>query len=124
MSEFFGHLWQRIKAVPLGIWAALAAAGALLWMYLRGRRLEAEIARAKLREDAARAAAESAKSEGRAQTHLEKADEHASRADLLEKRRKTIQKADKKERKRLSALHPDEVTAEFLKLAKRKKVQR
>ena len=122
-AAFWTHPWNRMKAVPVGVWAALGAASALLFMYLRGRRLEAEVTRATMKMMAARAASESAKSEGRAETHMEKAGEHAKRASDLEDIRERIQDASHTEQKRLAAMPPDKVTSEFLKLAERKKVR-
>jgi hypothetical protein len=119
----WAHLWNRMKAVPVGVWAALGAGLALFVMYLRGRRLEAEVVRATMKTMAARAAAESARSEGRAETHMAKAAEHGRRALALEEAREKILGAEKTEQKRLAALPPDKVTSEFLKLAERKKAQ-
>ena len=42
---FWAHIWNRLKAVPVGVWAALAVAMSILGLYLRGRRLEAELGR-------------------------------------------------------------------------------
>ncbi len=119
--SFWAHVWERLKAVPIGIWAALGAALALLLMYLRGRRLEAELAVSKLKTHAADAAAQSARSEGRAQVHLEKADVHAERAGRLQVQYEEVSKLGKAEQKRIAALPSSKITSEYLKLAAKEK---
>lgn len=117
----WAYLWSRMKAVPAGVYAALGAALALFFMYARGRRLEAELAHARLLTEAANAAASSAKTEGKAQVHLAAADEHAKRAELLQKHVITLGNAEVEEQKRIAALPATQVTAEFLKLAQQKR---
>jgi hypothetical protein len=118
------HLWNRLKAVPLGVWAALGAALTILLMFLRGRRLEAELARQRLRVEAADAAALSARSDGAARVHLDRADEHAAKADALQDKAIRVRLLAREEHKRLAALPPDAVTDEYLKLAEKKRVDR
>jgi hypothetical protein len=120
---FWAHTWNRLKAVPLGVWAALGVATTILFMYLRGRRLEAELARERLRVEAADAAALSARSDGAAQVHLERADEHSAKADALQDKALRVRMLAREEHKRIAALPPNAVTDEYLKLAEKKKVR-
>lgn len=113
----WNHIWNRLKAVPIGLWAALGAALALFVMYLRGRRLEAELAAAKLKSHAADAAAKSASSEGRAQVHLEVANKHNARVEELQDKYLALLSVGKETEKHIAALPPDEVTNEYLQLA-------
>ncbi len=116
------YFWSRLKAVPAGLYAAAGAALALLFMYLRGRRLEAELAHARLLTEAANAAAMSAKSEGAAEVHLDAADKHNARAEALQDHALSLVSLEEAEQRRIAALPSKQVTAEFLKLAQRKKV--
>lgn len=122
--SFWTYLWARLKAVPVGVYAALGAALALFALYARGRRLEAELAAAKLNTDLANASAASAASEAAAKVHKEAADVHAQRVEVLETHAATLNAVSKEEQKRLAALPPDQITSEFLKLAKQKRVIR
>ena len=117
----WAYLWSRIKAVPAGVWAAGGVALALLLMYLRGRRLEAELAETKFKMHAADAAATTARNEERAQVHMEAAAAHEQKAEELEKQRETIKKAGVYEQKRIAALPPAKITSEYLKLAAEEK---
>lgn len=119
--SFWQHVWARLKSVPLGVWAALTIGLSILGLYLRGRRLEAELGKAKLAVYASEAKASAANNTGRADAHLQAADAHAERARDLEKTLDTISEASAKEHKRLVALPPEQITAEYLKLAERKK---
>lgn len=119
--SWWPHFYNRVKAVPVGVWAALGAGLTLLLMYLRGRRLEAELAEAKLKSHAADAAAKAARSEGRAQVHMEAAAVHESRAEDLAAKAEEIKKLGAVEQRRIAALPPSKVTSEYLKLAAREK---
>jgi hypothetical protein len=121
---FWAYIWNRLKALPAGVWAALGAALALLGMYLRGRRLEAQLAEARLRAEAAKAAAVGAKAQGAAEVHLDRAKKHEEVADDLQKRVEAVAQARAAERERIANLPPDKVTREFLKLTEKKKRQR
>lgn len=121
---FWAHLWNRIKAVPVGIWAALGVGLSILGLYLRGRRLEAELGRAKLAAQASEAKSKAARASGRADIHLDVADEHNARANELEAKAKLIRTLGDKEQARLAALPPDKVTEEYLKLAEKKRVEK
>ena len=118
--DIWSYLLNRLKAIPLGIYAAAGAALALLGLYLRGRRLEGELAHARLLAEVSSAAAATAKNEGEAQVHLATADMHAVRAEALREHVVTVRAASGVEQQRLAALPPSEVTSEFLKLAQRK----
>ncbi len=117
----WAYLWSRMRAVPAGVYIALSGALALLFMFLRGRRLEGELAHAQLLTAAANAAVVSAASEGEAQIHLDAAAEHASNAAQLQLHVAAVSKLGTAEQARLAALAPSEVTAAFLKLAQSKK---
>lgn len=121
--SWWAHVWERLKGVPLGLWAALGVGLTILGLYLRGRRLEAELGRAKLGEQAAAAKADASRNAGRAEAHLETADLHAARAQELSEKVDKIREAGSKEAQRLAALPPDKITAEYLKLAERKKAE-
>jgi uncharacterized protein YdaU (DUF1376 family) len=118
-----GYIWNRIKAVPAGVWAALGVALSLFFMYLRGRRLEAELAAEKLKTHAADAAAKSARSEGKAQVHLEAAAKHEHRVEELQDKVIEVGQLGKKEQARIEAMPPSKVTSEYLKLATQEKVR-
>jgi hypothetical protein len=92
-------------------------------MYLRGRRLEAELARQRLRVEAADAAALSARSDGAARVHLDRADEHSQKADALQDQAIQVRLLARKEHQRIAALPSNKVTEEYLKLAEKKKVR-
>lgn len=122
-AAFWAHLWNRIKAVPVGVWAALGVGLSILFLFLRGRRLEGELARARIAAQAAESKATAARASGRADIHLDKADEHTERANKLERDAQRIRSLGEKEQKRLAALPPDKVTEEYLKLAEKKRVE-
>jgi hypothetical protein len=111
------YIWNRLRAVPAGVWAALGAGTTLLVLYLRGRRLEAELAQTQLKLHAADAAAKGARSEARAKLHMERADEHNARVVELEKIGAVIEKMGQDEQRRIAALPPSQITAEYLRLA-------
>ena len=117
----WAYLWLRLKAVPAGVYAAVSCAFAILFMYLRGRRLEAELSQARLLTEAATAALAGAKSEGAAQVHLENAALHGARADALQEHVLKMIELGAEEQTHIAALPASEVTAAFLKLAQRTK---
>jgi len=121
--SFWQHVWNRLKAIPVGVWAALGVGLTLLGLYLRGRRLEAEIARTKLKAEAANAKAQAARSGGRAEVHLDAAAKHRERAIALEHSSKVVRAEGEKEQRRLAALPPDKITEEYLKLAMKKRLE-
>lgn len=119
--SFWPHLWNRLKALPAGVWAALGVALTLLGLYLRGRRLEAELAKSLFQTATAKAASVGAKAQGKAEVHLQQAEVHAANALDITKKLDAIQDAGEKERKRLSAMPASQVTDEYLKLIKSQK---
>lgn len=118
--SFWAHLWNRLKAIPVGVWAALGVATTLLGLFLRGKRLEAELAQSKLKEEASKAAVTGALSMGKAQVHLERAGEHAAKAALIEAQLLNIKDQGETEQKRLRAMPPSQVTDEYLKMLRGK----
>jgi hypothetical protein len=119
--SFWAHLWNRLKALPAGVWAALAVGLTLLGLYLRGRRLEAELAKSLFQTATAKAKSVGAKAQGKAEVHLQQAEAHATNAQAISKKLEAIQAAGETERKRLAALPASQVTDEYLKLLKQKK---
>lgn len=117
----WSYLWSRLRAIPAGFYAAGSVAIALLVMYLRGRRLEADLAHARLLTQAAQAAATSAATESAAKVHLAEASKHSAKATSLQRRVMDLNKVSETERKRLAALPASKVNEEFLKLARSKK---
>jgi hypothetical protein len=109
--SFWAYLWNRVKAAAFGFGAAVQAAFLLLGLYLSGKRLEAELAQARLRIEIERAAA----STGRIEMHLERAGVHAAKAALIEAQLGTIREHGAVEQKRLCAMPPAQVTEEYLK---------
>jgi hypothetical protein len=119
---FWAHLWNRLKAVPVGLWAALGVGLSIFGLYLRGQRLAAELGRARLAAHAAESKSKAARASGRADIHLDRADEHNARANELEAQAQKLKLLGEKEQKRLAALPPDKITEEYLKLAEKKRV--
>jgi len=112
--------YARLRAVPVGLWAALGAAAAIFVLFLRGRRLEGEIATAKVAVEAARARAEVSRDQGIAATHLQVAAVKGEEVAKLEAVRSMVRKQGDKERRQLSALSPREVGEAYLKMALKK----
>lgn len=116
--------WEKLKRVPIGLWAAIGVALALLGLYLRGRRLEAELARERLHKTAALARAATAADRGRAEVHLERARVAATRIDHIESARELATASGAREERRLAALPPDKVHEEYMRLIGRKRAER
>ena len=114
-------VWGWLKRVPLGVWAALGAAFALLELYLRGRRLEAELVQARLQQASAQARAGIAKNAGRAEVHLESARKAERRIEEVETARALANASGREDARRLSALSPDLVHSEYMKLLVKKR---
>jgi hypothetical protein len=114
-------LWNKIKRIPAAVAAAVAAGVAILLLYLRGRRLEAELARSRVREEAARAKAHAAEQWGKRAIYEKKADQAAAEARELEKEARRIQEEDLAARKRLDGLTNEEIQKEYEELAERAK---
>lgn len=117
---FWVYVWNRLKAVPTGVWAALAVGGALLKLYLRGERLQAELTKAKFDAGVAQAQAITAENMGSAVAHIEAAQAHAQKASALVNTLTEIQKTGQAEMKRLHTLPPAAVTREYLELLKQR----
>lgn len=116
-------MWEKLKRVPLGLWAALGVALTLLGLYLRGRRLDAELARANLQKVAAKAHAATARNLGKADVHLEQAREAQTRIEIIRAAQQLASMSGKQEERRLVALPPDRVHEEYLKLLEKKRQQ-
>jgi hypothetical protein len=102
------------------LWAALAVAAAVFALFLRGRRLEGELARAKVNAESAKAKAEVARFRGAAEVHLQAAAEKAVKVQRLEATRAAVRESGERERKELSAMSPTELDAAYLALAREK----
>lgn len=107
--------------IPAAFWAAAAAAIAILLLILRGRRLEAEVASAKIREHSAKAKAVTAEAWGKRAIFERQADIAAAEAEEIEKEIKQIEGKGSEERKRLLKLPGHEVHQEYLDIAARAK---
>ncbi len=115
------QIWEKLKRVPVGLWAALGVALALLGLYLRGRRLDAELAKAKLERTVADSRATTAKDQGRAEVYQERVRAADRRIEGIRSARDLAVMAGAAEEKRLAALKPDRVHEEYLKLLERKR---
>jgi hypothetical protein len=112
--RWWDYAWNRLKAIPAGLWAAVAAAGTLLLLYLRGRRLEAELAAERLKAIAAQSAAVTAKHEGRAEVHRQRADEHAQKAVEIAGKVAAVEQQGAVDKKRIATMPSSKVTQEYL----------
>lgn len=106
-----------LRRVPAGVWAALASGLAIFALYLRGRRLEAELAEAKVKHESAMARLSATRDSEKAAVHIEKAATHERKIRELEAARKILAHANEEEAKRLAALPPDRIHEEFLRRA-------
>lgn len=123
MLSFWQHLLNRLRAVPAGVWAALGVATTLLGLYLRGRRLQAELAKAQLDASVAIAASAGAQDLGKAMVHIDNARIHSEKAATIEAQLKVIETAGVKEQARIHAMPPKQVTSEYLERIKASKPQ-
>lgn len=114
-------LWNYLKNVPAGIWAALAVGGVILGLYLRGKRLQAELVKAKFQASVAEAEALTARNQGAAAAHLGAAQEHAQNAAVIETAITEIQATGQADLTRLHAMSAAQVTEDYLKLFQRGK---
>ncbi len=119
MSGWWAALWDRLGRVPAAVWAGLAVAVSIGLLVLRGRRLEAELAQAKVREHSARAKAVTAKAQGRREVHEEAADLAAAEAVELEAEAVRVEVAGSHERERILELSSTERNQEYIELARR-----
>lgn len=119
--SFWQHLLNRLRAVPAGVWAALGVATTLLGLYLRGRRLQGELAKAQLDAAVSKAAASGAQDLGKATVHLDNANTHRIKAAAIEHTLQQIETAGAQEQARIHAMPPKQVTGEYLKMLKDRK---
>ena len=105
--------------IPAALWAALAAGIAILFLILRGRRLEAELAQAKVREHSAKAKAATSEAWGKRAILERQADLAKAEAEELEKEVKQIEGQGEEERKRLLKMSGHEVHQTYLDMAAR-----
>jgi hypothetical protein len=111
---------EVLKRLPLALWGALATGLGVAWLYLKGRRLEAELAKAKVKLEQARATASARRHQANAAHHFNKSLTAADRVTKLEETRKQIARVSLEEQAALSKLPPDKVHKAYLELAKRK----
>jgi hypothetical protein len=112
-----------LQRIPAAFWAALAAGIAILLLVLRGRRLEAELAQAKVREHSAKAKAKTAEAWGKRAILEQQADLAAAEAEEIEKEVQEIESKGEVERKRLLEMPSNEVHKEYQDLAERAKAR-
>lgn len=112
--------WARLRALPAGVWAALGAAAAIFFLYLRGRRLEGEIAKLKVEGETARARAEVARLRGKAEVLTAAAEQKRVEILAVEATRAQLKELGAAERKKLAALSPGELDDAYRKLAQEK----
>lgn len=112
---FWQHLLNRLRAVPAGIWAALGIAVTILSLYLRGKRLQGELVRARADTEAAKAKAAGERDLGKAMAHLDEANAHRAKAEVIKTTLKQIEDVGTNEQKRIQAMSQKQVTAEYLK---------
>ncbi len=117
------RVWDALKRLPASAWVAFGAALALLGLYLRGRRLEAELAQAKLQQVVSQAHAGISKNEGRAAVHLERVKAAERRIEEIETARALATSSGLIEEKRLNALSPDKVHLEYMKILLQKRAE-
>lgn len=110
-----------VSRIPAALWAAVAAGLAILLLVLRGRRLEAELAQAKVREHSAKAKAATAEAWGKRAILERQADLAAAEAEEMEKEVAQIENKGSEERKRLLKLPAHEVHQEYVDMAERAK---
>lgn len=116
-----GVFWRIagwLKRIPLGLWAAGAAALTILGLYLRGQRLHAELAAERLKSVSARAKANAARHNGRAEGYRAEVAQHEMRIDVLEQKRTVLEQLSREDSKRLATLPPDEITEKYLELVR------
>jgi hypothetical protein len=110
-------VWMWLKRIPAALWAATGAALAILLLVLRGRHLEAELAKTRLAEQAARARAVGAKSEGVRVAHEAEAARSKAEAEELEHAAKRVSVRGSEEEQRIAALPSGQVQSEYVKMA-------
>jgi predicted RNase H-like nuclease (RuvC/YqgF family) len=114
-------VWDYLKRVPAAVYAALGTALAIALLVLRGRRLEAELAKSKVREQAEKAKAVTAKHEGRREVHVERAEVARKEAEELQAEVERIEAEGSEDKARIDRLEGTELHEEYLALARRAK---
>jgi len=112
---------NRLLNIPAAIWEALQAAFDFLSMRLRGRHLEAELAKAKVREQTEKSKVHAARNYGARVVYEEHANRAAAEAKELEAEAALLEHDGDKERKRIESLSSAEINREYFKLVKRAK---
>jgi len=121
MKNFFANVWDRLTRVPPAILGAAAAGIAILLLILRGRRLEAELAQAKVREQAAKSRFLAARNWGERAVYERDANQAAAEAKELEDEAKRVEDAGMEELSRIRKLPAHKIHKEYMELARRAK---
>jgi hypothetical protein len=120
LRQKLNRVWEFVSRLPLGLWAALAVGLTMLELYLRGRRLDANLAQEKLQHVASEARANMARNAFREELHLERARIAQHRIEEIETARALAASSGSKEEKRLSTLDAKAVHVEYMKLLMKK----
>lgn len=120
LRRFSESVFERLSRVPLGVWAALGAAFVLFELYVRGRRLDANLAQEKLRHVVAEARANLARNEFREEQHLDRVKAAQHRIEEIETARALVTATGAKEARRLRTLDSKKVHQEYMKLLMKK----
>jgi uncharacterized membrane protein YfbV (UPF0208 family) len=121
--SFWQHLLNRLRSVPAGVWAALGIATTILGLYLRGRRLQGELVKAQADKEAAKALSVGAKDVGESMAHLDAANAHRAKAEVIKNTLRQIESAGEAEQKRIHAMSQSQVTDEYLRMIRSQKPQ-
>jgi uncharacterized membrane protein YfbV (UPF0208 family) len=119
--SFWQHLLNRLRAVPAGVWAALGIATTILGLYLRGKRLQGELVKARAATEAAKALSAGATDVGKSMAHLDAAAKHRANAEVIKKTLSQIEFAGEEEQKRIHAMSQNQVTDEYLRMIRSQK---
>jgi hypothetical protein len=112
---------NRLLNIPASIWEALKVAFDFLSTRLRGRHLEAELAKAKVREQTEKSKVHSARNWGARVVYEENAARAAAEAKELEAEAALLEHDGAAERKRIEELKGPEIHKEYLRLVERAK---
>lgn len=88
---------------------------------MRGRRLEGELASAKVSAEVSRARVEVSRERGASAVHLQIAAQKSQEVMKLETARALVREKGANERKKLAAMSPSELDAAYLQLAEEEK---
>lgn len=108
-----------LKSIPAGLWAALGVGLTILGMYLRNRKLHADLAQEQVRSIAARAKANAARHRGKSDVYREQVAVHEQRIEDLEKERKLLERLSEAEDTRIATMPEQEVTERYLELTRK-----